>query len=189
VLLTDQSEGVGYYAMLSAAPDAGTNFQYGNNIALQPIPAPQIVNSVRNPVGRDVDLTLNVPPLSGVVEDGGCNCGSGAKYVVRAQEVPQNAAAPVGRDVGGWVTNLTSAQPGGGTNVGSQIVLNAPCANDTDLYLTTELIFDSGYSTSVVSGNSTRVACDPNIANPKPLERRRIDNRPTTPRKGGARGR
>jgi hypothetical protein len=65
------------------------------------------------------------------------------------------------------------------TPVGSPVTVEALCgATNVDVYLATQLTFDSGFTTDVVSANSTRIECGPNVANPTPIRPRVIPERP-----------
>ncbi|MFH1267613.1 MAG: putative metal-binding motif-containing protein [Planctomycetota bacterium] len=143
---------------------------YGNAgpIVLEPVPRSFILGSWHDPVTFDLTLELSATGDPGAyLGDTGAACDCGALgYKVLAQIVPRNSTPPSDRDVGsGW---FEPELPGGVPQVivpmGSPVTVDVLCgAYNTDVYVATRLYFDSGYSTSVVSRNSTRVKCGPGI--------------------------
>jgi hypothetical protein len=180
-LLTDQDGNTGYYAALGNGIDAGGDTYYGQPgqapITLKPIPKPTIVGSFRDPVTFDITLDLNVTGADGnYLGDTGaaCNCGA-TGYKILAQVLPRGAQPPADRAAGtGW--NALSLAGGALQEVnpiGSPITVESLCgSSDQDVYLATQLFFDSDFSTSVVSSNSTKVECGPNVADPQPIRPR-----------------
>lgn len=162
----------------------GTSDGQGHNapIVLVPVPAPTIVGSSRNPTTNDVTLSINVGPSSqGDYSQDGCACGATAYRVLQAI-VPRGGMPPASSDLGAW-SPINQAdgmpQPAGGTALGTQLDVTSNCgASDSDVYLTTQLVFDSGFATSRVSGSSLRVECGPNLAAP-------ADTRPGRPDRPG----
>ena len=180
VLLTDQDGATGYYAIAANSTDPGSNSfltqpgtepcnNNSGNISLQPIPAPYINNATWNPVTGDVtfNATVSGDPGNYNLDPATCGCGPIGYQVVYAA-VPRGNPAPSDRDEAAWtVANL----PGGGaqpvTPMGGAVTVEPTCGLvDQDVYLGTLLHFDSGYTASVVSSNSTRAECGTNIAEP-----------------------
>jgi len=178
VLLSDQNGADGYFAVASGQVNVVGNTSLnmpgsdgnGNSgpIILVPIPKPFITNTVVDPGTLDIDLTVTVAAFSaGVYVKDGCDCGpTGFKVVSIA--IPLGDPPPADRDASLW-TEIELA--GGGaqpvTPFGSAVTVESTCGSaNTDVYLATALVFDSGFGPAVVSRNSTRVECGPNMANP-----------------------
>lgn len=195
VLITDEEGGVGTFAITGGMSTANVDTFFNRSgtsdggrsnapIILVPIPGPSIVGSNRDAVTNDVTLTMNVPPV-GTVGDytqDGCACAPVA-YKILQTIVPRGGMPPVGRDLGAW-TELAQAddspQPTNGTAINTQIDLKSSCGSqDNDVYLATQLIFDSGFGTHTVSSNSTRMECGPSLATPGDSNSR--PDRPTRP--------
>lgn len=197
LLLTDQDGDQGYYAIASAQ-SALTNDTFfnqggtdgnGNNmpIVMRPVPLPRFNSSSRN--GTTIELNMTVADDGGAsyVKDG-CACGP-TGYKVLQQVVLSGAQPPSNRDLSGWTEAVVV---GGGaqgvTPIGGNVNVVADCSDTgSDVYLATQMFFDSGFTTSIVSANSARVECDPNLADPngtKPIRPNgpRTD-RPTNPRR------
>ena len=195
VLLTDQRDGVGYFAVLSARTadtkvanltQAGTDG--GGNagpIILREIPAPAIT---RVDLNQDTNVaTFNVSvgsAAAGVYAKDGCDCGP-VGYVLYQQAVDTGNPAPGDRDDAGW-TAVTGVLPMGQAAAYDTDVCTA---FDVEVYLATGLVFDSGFSgggyTVHLSGNSNALRCGTNIAEPKPLQpriRRELRETPRTDR-------
>jgi hypothetical protein len=202
LLLTDQDGDDSYWAIAGAKSNTAftTTVERGGTdgsgylnapIILVRADKPSIVGSAR--VGTDVDLSVSVaPPSGGVYVKDGCNCGP-VGFKVLQQIVPRGNMPPTDRSAG-WVE---AQLPGGGvqavTPMGGTVQVRSVCgAADSDVYLATQLFFDSGFSTSVVSGNSSRVECGTNLADPNDNPRVRpadikpkpLNNRPTRDGRG-----
>jgi hypothetical protein len=194
VLITDQDGTTGYFALASDDADAAWNFDLvqpgtdgsGNfsGIILEPIPAPTVVNAARKAASLDLDITVNVPmPAAGIYQSGGsCACGP-IGYKVKQAIVLRGQPAPSDR-VNGW-TDM--ALVGGGaqavTAMGSPVTVESLCgASNQDVYIATELVFDSDFVAPVVSGDATRVECGPDVAEPeRPRFRPGTQRPPRTP--------
>lgn len=166
----DGTDGVGYFALGSAQRNATGDFNIPGNLDMVALPKPMILSSSRNGVG--VDLMVTVPaPTGGLNLDP--NCGGGCivngTYRVLAQEVPRGAPMPDSRNLGAWIDIS-----GGETPLGQNAMVSAPCgAGDVDLYLTSVINFDSGFTGANVSGNSTLVNCGTTLAEPVEIKRPR----------------
>lgn len=195
LLVTDQDGTDGSWAVLGGQsnPSFNTNLDIGGSdgvanyapIKMVNQAAPVITASARNNTSFDVDLTVTVPAQTGgdYATTNGCACGP-IGYKVLQQVVARGATPPSNRDISGWtepaLAGLTvndaspGPQPTNGTALGSMVKVRSLCgASNTDVYLTAQLIFDSGFGTTHVSGNSTRVECGASLADP--------DDKPTTP--------
>ena len=149
------------------------NFQDLNpsGLRLFQIPRPIFVASAR--AGTALNLTLNHEALAGGVKPGDCGSPLIRGYRVYSQAVPRNAAAPASRDKAQW-TALTAESA-----IGANSVASVDCSTDSDVYLATALVFDSGVETLYVSRNSTVVQCGQTLADPPGSFR--ILKRPRTP--------
>jgi hypothetical protein len=178
MLLTDTDGDNTYYAIASAQSSAtlttvlrqpGTDGSgaYAAPIILQPVQAPQITGSTR--AGTEVVLDVNVPAPGAVYNSGNTNCNCAATgYRVLTQTLARGSMPPSDRS-SGWV------EASGVVPIGTPTQVTTSCgATDQDVYLATELVFDSGFGTSVVSRNSSRVECGTTLADP--------DDKPRTPR-------
>jgi hypothetical protein len=174
----DPQERHGLFALVGAATDTlnGTFFnltgsdQLGNGlpIVLQEIPRPVVTGVVR-PLADTVEITLTVPTRSGGVYEAasgaGCFCGP-TEFLIRGQVLPRGSVPPVGRSLSSWPV---AALAGGGaqpaTPTDGSVTVEATCpAGDADVYLVTDLFFDSGFSSAFVSGNSIPVECGGNLS-------------------------
>lgn len=168
----------GLFALVGAANDpvGGTFFNLagtdplGNGlpIVLQEVPRPTVTNVLR-PQADTVEITLTVPTRSaGVYEaasGAGCVCGP-TEFLIRQQLLPRDSVPPSGRLLSSWPLATLA---GGGvqtpTPTDGSVTVEASCSGgDADVYLTTELFFDSGFSTTFVSGNSIPVECGGNLS-------------------------
>jgi hypothetical protein len=185
VLLTDQDGTEGYYAILGnsttpghdtylAQPGSDGNGNRGP-IVLQAIPWPLIVGAHRNPAsgGISIDVMVVESPGSYVLDPDRCPCGPvGFKVVQR--ELPRGSAPPGDRNAALW---QDAPLEGGGvqpvTPLGRSVPIESNCGlvDDVEVYLATRLYFDSGFASSVVSRNSTRIECGPNVADPSATRR------------------
>jgi hypothetical protein len=181
VLLTDQDSAVGYFAIAGNAASAGLWWtqldQPGNDgagnaapIVLAPIPKPIFLSVSRRPGTFHIDATMTVPAIPEADYTlGGCDCGP-IGYRIVEQVIPRLSPPPLDRDATLWQAMTT---PGGGaqpiTPLGAPVTIESICGYlDNDLYIAAELYFDSGFKSPVVSRNSTRVECGPNLAEPEP---------------------
>ena len=168
----------GLFALVGAANDpvAGTFFNLAGSdplgnalpIVLREVPRPTVTNVVR-PQTDTVEITLTVPTRSaGVYEaasGAGCVCGP-TEFLIRQQVLPRGSVPPAGRSLSSWPL---AALAGGGaqtaTPTDGSVTVQANCSGaDADVYLVTELFFDSGFSAPFVSGNSIPVECGGNLS-------------------------
>jgi hypothetical protein len=204
VLLTDHDGTTGYYAALGNGIDANGNaflgqagtdgFGNGAPLILKPIPKPTITGSFRDPGTFNITLDVNVTGAPGDylgTTGAACNCGV-TGYKVLARTLTRGSAPPADRTAATWqALNLAGGAVQGVNPLGAPITVESLCgASNTDVYLATQLFFDSDFSTSVVSANSTRVECGPTIAEPQPIRPKvRPDNPQLRRNDRGTRGR
>jgi hypothetical protein len=170
VLLTDQSDGVGYYALLTTAADRGNySFVQPDNspIVLAPIPVPQQVE-VAPGAEAHVTMSMRVSLQNEGLYLGPAECARNVVmgYRLYVQTVRGGDPAPVdrvrdnGRSSSGWqLAEGGEAPRGQPLNLGSAAELSVACTPNADVYLAASLVFDSGFETAHVSQNSTVVPC------------------------------
>lgn len=182
VLITDQDGDQGYFAITggvatgnsdtflnrAGTSDGSSNPNNNAPIELVAIPGPNILSSSRDGGTNDLTLNVTVPAGGGDYTQDGCNCAP-TGYRILASSVPFGNMPPADRDEGAWTapTLADGVTPQGSTALGGSVMLAAECTGSTnEVYLTTQLLFDSGFQANVVSSNSTRVECDPTLATP-----------------------
>jgi len=175
---TDPQEIDGLFALVATTTDPvdGTFVNLGGSdplgngqpIVLLEIPRPTVTDVIR-PQADTVEVTVTVPTRSaGVYEaaaGAGCFCGP-TEFLVRLQVLPRGSVPPVGRTPGAWpVAPLAGGGAQSVTPTDGSVTVQATCpGGDSDVYLVTELFFDSGFSASFVSGNSIPVECGGNLS-------------------------
>ena len=210
IMFLDQDGANGYFAIVGGRTTAGGDLAFaqpgsdGNGnagaITLEAIPTPNILGSVRDPATFDVTLQVSVDaPTAGTYIADGCECGP-TGWLMYQKIQARGAEPPSDRDVTGW--DLMTL-PGGGPQLlnafGAAINVESLCGSaNTDVYLATKLVFESGFSNAAdgladfVSGDSLRIECGPQLAEPQDPElqpTRKV--RPDAPRtlRGTKRGR
>jgi hypothetical protein len=178
VLLSDQDGTQGYFAIASGQVDVVGNTILdmpgadgnGNSgpIILMPIPKPFITFTQVESGTLDIDLSVTVAPFSaGVYAKDGCDCGP-IGFKVMSIITARGDPPPADRDAALWTEielSTGGAQPV--TSFGSSVTIKSTCGSaNTDVYLATGLVFDSGFGPTVVSKNSTRIECGPTVAEP-----------------------
>ena len=195
MLLTDTDGANSYFAIVGAqsSPTLTTTLEQGGTDTSGLYNAPIIMTTVTPPaingstrVGTDVQLNVSVGPQGGVYMKDGCNCGP-TGYKVLQQVVPRGNMPPSDRSTGWVEAPLAGGGAQGVTAIGAQVSVESTCGTaDSDVYLATQLFFDSGFSTSLVSGNSSRVECGTNLADPDSKPRQRPgDIKPRSNSRGG----
>jgi hypothetical protein len=187
MVLTDQVNGVGFFAFLTDEADASQNYDFvqpGNGpINLIQIPKPAIISSNR-PNSNTVELIVAGPSAStlaaGLFLDPNCSSlGDITGYKIRSQrwdpncssfgKVASNCVPNFDRDVSNW----RDVTPGGGTvPLGQSTLIPIDCSSDANVYLVTSLVFDSGFELGLISESSSRVSCSVILAEPEPLNRK-----------------
>lgn len=216
MLLTDEWDGVGYFAVLSNFTDVGSgNFDmtpstvdWGGvpSIQMAPLPRPNITGSTR----VDADLAIinfsvdigTLPPAA-IQQKGGCDCGIG--YQVYSYRTGRGGMAPTNRSsfcttpgqldcwdlAAGTDGGPQPVTPANGQKAVSQVQVDCNEAAQEDLYLATMLVLDpasaGGFSGGNVSQNSFLVECGANLAEPNRPDRGRDDEAPRG--RGNNRGR
>jgi hypothetical protein len=179
LLSEDGQNGRGYFALASAKRNVTGDFIVPGDVQLGRIPDPIIVAASGGSQGDVLiyELMVLVPsPVQGLTLDSDCAgvCFLDASYRVFQQTVPNGAPAPLSRDRNDWID-----VSGVDTPLGDTSTVTVECPWGLDLYLTTWLTFDSGFSLPVVSGNSVRVPCVNILAEPEPIRQlQRPDRRP-----------
>lgn len=193
VLLTDQYNGKGYFAMTSNAMQptgftiltqptrtgfiAGTGGNTGtasttrDPIILRPIPRARITGAV-TASNTQVDVTVQTPALSnGLYNLGGCQCNP-TGFIVHQRNFANATlndqlpdAEPNGeRDIAAGSWNAVSSL----TALGGSTVVNATCSGDQSIFLASQLCFANGGAgdicTPVVGESAVEVECGANLA-------------------------
>ncbi len=170
VLLSDQVEGVGYFALFAQATDNVGNYFFNratNNqrAVLTVIPRPTIVGSTS--IGTDVQLEVVVSaPMPGEAVHLNCrpqqNFLLATGYAIYYQIVPRGEEPSSDRALERFVS------AGAGGAFGEAATIQVDCSEDSeqDVYLCAALTFDSGFATEVCSEKSTAVQCGPTIGDP-----------------------
>lgn len=186
ILVTDQWDGVGYFMIDSANADGIGNFPFGGfpgdtngdaTMALAPTPVPEVTMSERDAATGDVTMMINVGSLAASdYRDAGCDCGLG--YIVYQQIVGRAGMAPIDRTItpDTWIPAPSATGGVQAMNeIGAQASIKVDCdpAVQQDIYLATALVDENGLVTANVSGNSFRIECGANLAEPNRPDRDR----------------
>ena len=157
----DEWNSVGYFALLADRKDALSNYDFQpwipGDLRLAPVPPPQVVGST--PSGTGVDLTVTVPNSgAGLYLDPNCGPCAELRYQVYLAVVNSGVGSPADREADS-VFQLAPGQDPSGTPVGISSLVNAACTDGQEVWLTTQLIFDSGFETFFVSGDTLPIDC------------------------------
>jgi hypothetical protein len=186
ILLTDQWSGVGYFFLDSSVANQIGNFPFGGfpgdatgvpTMQLAPTPVPEVTMSERDPASGDVTMMVNVGSLAAAdYRDAGCDCEVG--YIVYQQIVGRGGMAPIDRTITPSTWIPAPSATGGVQAVndfGTQASIKVDCdpAVQQDIYLATAIVDANGMMTSNVSGNSFRIECGANLAEPNRPDRDR----------------
>lgn len=187
ILLSDTAQNTGSaspagaFALMTDRPDDATvSFDFsepGNaDITLLTLPTLRITDSARTGGGTGVDLTVNgisaADIAGGLYLDPECpdlNANLILGYQVYTRSTPRGAGAPTDNDA----TNWTPAGPV--VPLGSPSTFSLACDGETDKYITGGVVFDSAFANTWVSGQSLKVECGVNLADPENVN-------PTKPR-------
>ena len=191
IFMTDVVNNVGYWAVTGnnnvppvrkttltqlAVTDPAGN---AGPIILKPIPEAFIVDTSR--AGSDIVVTVNSSPEPGSEADyqlGTCDCVAGYRVMSLVSELP-----PTDRDAAAWTE--VPGQPASGTPLGTPVDVSLTCGGTENIWLAIQVAGGEVIETSVVSGNSTRVECDPTLVDDQPLQPRQ----PRGDRRQGLQGR
>lgn len=167
-----------YFAIACVQKNVNSNYNFGNVagtiIDLKRIPKPVIAGASHWPDNHAILVLTVAPPVlpSAVYTDGACAPAASrlvTGYEILLRAIPRGDPPPGDRSraTGGWVDAAFASLGAGAT-------ITISCLSDDDVYLATSLVFNSGFQTDVVSENSTRVECGPNVADrpPSPVHRR-----------------
>lgn len=187
VMMTDSVNNQGYFAITGnnnvgatrttllrqASLDPAGN---ATPIVLRPIPESFIVLSER--VGQDLIVTVNSPPPVGAdYQLGTCDCLNSYFVMSQVSDVP-----PTDRDAALWTR--VPGQPADGTPFGTEVAVTLTCGGTENIYLATQVAGNDGVDSNVVSGNSTRIECDPNLVDDQVLPREPRQRNPRQGRQG-----
>ena len=176
ILLTDEVNGVGYFAFLTDEADGSQNYDFvqpaNGPINLIQIPKPAILGTVFNGNSSVLGLLIGGPDLAdlegGLYLDPVClGLGDVVGYKIYSLSQPSGSPPPISRDRALWTAET------GTMDFGTTFTLTFDCSgaapDNFDIYLALGLVFESGFELQV-SRNSSRVACGPIIAEPDDLD-------------------
>jgi hypothetical protein len=163
---TDAAGLTGYYATHSVAnsSDIYDLGLHGGNIDLVQIPQPSITASSRPDTSN---VTLTVSWTNNIASAHTTSNATAATTVVRKWRVLKRHSGsgdPVGRAVASW-TQVHESADGTGGNTSASFTMGCSALTD-DAYLALLPVYDSGFTPAYVGPSSTRIECDPNIAEP-----------------------
>jgi hypothetical protein len=190
MLLTDEWNGVGYFAILGAKRSPNFDLTTGGDIVFAPIPDATIVGSSTDIASADVTVNVRADaPTGGNYAKDGCVCDAG--FRVYGNIVTRGSTPPTSRSAG-WAP-LSGVTAFGGT---ADAVADCDPATEQDLYLGVAVVGANGanapFENISVSANSTRIPCGANLADPGRPGRggkRGTDPRPDRGRDGARGGR
>ena len=173
IALYDQdAAGNGYFGLITSAADGGGNYFFGTGSAIRLAPldranGPTITGTTRNP-DQTVNVTVAAPQIdaNGLTLDPACNDAI-AGFKTYVQIVPRGMMPPADRGLGSW----TEVASNDGLSSDASFVVDCGGVN-SDAYVATSVVLDSGFETMFVSANSQRIECGPNVANPDDLQER-----------------
>lgn len=184
-MIAQLSDASGNYAYAAATEDTARPIDYdfgfgGSSITLQPIPALTISSSGRT--GSQLDINVSWTDNSGsAFFDNGTGLTAGdifQGFTVYKLEQARGSGAPADSAIGGW-----TATNGSGAN---SATVNFTCDDvaNNEVWLALGVDYAGGFSSGHVGPPSTRIECDPNMANPEPRIRviDRKDRTGRTPR-------
>ena len=168
VLMSDQVQGRGYFALLSATPLRGNySFVQPENgpIVLAPIPTPLLIDTAVT--SSDLRATVRVDALAaGLYLDSGCPADIVRGYRIYAQVVKQGGDVPTDRERptsstgGDWVlADGGETLDGGPLDLGTTAQVTIACEPNDDVYLAASVVFDSGFETRHLSDNTAPIRC------------------------------
>ena len=148
ILLEDEVDSIGYFALLSDLADGGLNFSYlqpnDAPINLAPLPGAPVTDQLRL-TATTVQVSFDTPEI-GAGSYLGCG-GEWTGYQLYRNELPGSAGMPSDPRIadGGW-------QPiGDPISAGAAGTIVVECPAEGHVFLGTQLLFDSGFSTNRVS--------------------------------------
>jgi len=151
VLFEDENGQRGSFAMVTTRTTStlSSNLDQPDNapIILLPIDAPVVLDLQGTQTGMQLETAVPTPAAGGTYPSD--DCPVILQGNIYAQTVPAGTAAPDDRDRSLWMP--VSPSPG---DLDASQFLNVECAEDQDVYLAASLVFDSGFETAYVSGNT-----------------------------------
>lgn len=160
-----------YYAVSLAlrVDGRGSQFDFGAgnaNIALQAIPKPTITATSRTGNAINVTVTWSNNTSAAFTPNEATSATPATAitgFSVYSREVPRGNAAPTDRTAGNWVSRATVA--GAAANTAS-FTFTCNDVTGSNAYLALGVNFDSGFTSPVVGAASTRIECNPTLAEP-----------------------
>jgi hypothetical protein len=168
VMLTDQHDATGYFALLADLSDDNLNYSFfpseAEHFHLAPLPVPQMT-SIHDRGAGNLNLTVSPPEVnSGLHLSPGCVTQADfvVGYRIYQQRLEPGDLPPPTRSIdAGWFGTSTDGVCGETAFValGENFDVDVSCDRDTDVYLALSLVFDSGFETPVVSADSAVIEC------------------------------
>jgi thrombospondin type 3 repeat protein len=154
MLLSDQWDDTGYFAMLGARSGASlnTDLNPGGVIRLGAMPQPQVIGRGGDETNRRLFFDVRVDaPLLGRFEKDDCDCTYG--YRIFAKYTAQGVPPSLDRIEGWSALTGTSGYTQPFTRYGDAVSVLVDCSHPllTDVYLAASLVSDSGFETPQVS--------------------------------------
>jgi hypothetical protein len=170
VMLTTNAPSEGpKFVLMSAIADISSITTFVNPgsapFVMADVPTPVVLNSSRDGANNlTLDLGLS-DASSGRYETCDCNLSYRVRSIVQARGLEP----PLDRDSSTWDADTSTV-----ADAETPTSLQSLCGDtDTDVYLATQLVGDptsnGGFDAGVVSENSTRIECGPNLADPTPI--------------------
>jgi hypothetical protein len=162
MLLSDQWNDVGYFAMLGAMANSNLNtfLDPGPTTRLAPIPMPQVTRQRPSADPQQIQLDIRVDsPLVGRYERDGCGCTYG--YRIFAARAPHGAPPPTDRSTGWNVLRAPSGEPQHVTSFNVTSTLLVDCSDPvlTDVYLAASLAGETSLESAHVSAQIGPLDC------------------------------
>jgi hypothetical protein len=160
VMLSDQVDGQGFFAVVSAWPDINANTflnQPGNKpIVLRSLQAPTVVERINDSDSHDIQLSVTVPPvLDNLYEDVRCPCAA-VGFRLFHQLVDAGSVAQLDRRHAEADSAWEPAVDPDGTagrvwSAGTSGSVALACPPGKDAYLAWTPVFDSGFEPRLYS--------------------------------------
>jgi len=155
-----------YYAVGKVNENPGGEFRYnrgGTDWQVTEVPRPRVTNSSRS--GNTVNLNVAMNPPTGA--HGEADAFARNSILTGYQLVRFEGLADPGRLPGAW-TNLGSVIPVNESTDTPAVGVGAVCAGTTqDVFVAMRPVYDGGAFSGDYVGASTRVECDPAVADPR----------------------
>lgn len=167
VLVTDETEAEGYFALLTSKANRG-NYSLvqaeNGQVTLAAIPTPIAVGVPVSAPGQ-LSLTVRVEqPTGGLYVQEPCSAGvvSGYRIYSQARGISSGAAESLKRAGGSWTLPMQGGETTGGDPhaLGDTTAVLSACSAGESVFLSASLVFDSGFETPHLSASIGPFQCD-----------------------------